>query len=158
MVTNPVANLKLAVGRVFPYLDARRHGVHVGLGTDGASSDKPLDLFADVKTFALLQKNEAGDPAAVSAREAWEIAVGGRSPLLAGSTSVGVGGAADFLLLRSDAPEIELGDFVAGLVYAASGSIVDTTVVNGRALMRDGSVLEGATLKGPYQSTRFGAR
>ncbi len=140
VVTNPVANLKLAVGRVFPYLDARRHGVHVGLGTDGAGSNNSLDLFADVKTFALLQKNEAGDPAAVSAREAWEIAVGGRSPLLAGSTSVGVGGAADFLLLRSDAPEIELGDFVAGLVYAASGSIVDTTVVNGRALMRDGRV------------------
>lgn len=140
VVTNPVANLKLAVGRVFPYLVARRHGVHIGLGTDGAGSNNSLDLFADVKIFALLQKNEAGDPAAVSAREAWEVAVGARSPLLAGSASVAVGGAADFLLLRPDAPELELGDFEAGLVYAASGSIVDTTVVNGRALMRDGQV------------------
>jgi 5-methylthioadenosine/S-adenosylhomocysteine deaminase len=140
VVTNPVANLKLAVGRVFPYLDARQHGVHVGLGTDGAGSNNSLDLLADLKTFALLQKNEAGDPAAVSAREAWAIAVGGRSPLLAGSTEVAVGQPADFLLLRSDAPEIELGDLAAGLVYAASGSVVDTTVVNGGVLMEDGWV------------------
>jgi 5-methylthioadenosine/S-adenosylhomocysteine deaminase len=140
VVTNPVANLKLAVGKVFPYPDARRHGVHVGLGTDGAGSNNSLDLFQDVKTFALLQKNAAGDPAAVSAREAWEIAVGGRSPLLAGSTAVEVGQPADFLLLRADAPELELGDFAAGLVYACPGSIVDTTVVGGRVLMRDGRV------------------
>lgn len=146
VVTNPVANLKLAVGRVFPYRDAKRHGVQVGLGTDGAGSNNSLDLLADLKTFALLQKNEAGDPAAVSAGEAWEIAVGGRSPLLAGTPTVEVGGAADFLLLRSAAPEIELGDLAAGLVYAASGSIVDTTVVNGRALMRDGRVPDEAEI------------
>jgi 5-methylthioadenosine/S-adenosylhomocysteine deaminase len=143
VVTNPVANLKLAVGRVFPYLDARRHGVRVGLGTDGAGSNNSLDLFQDVKTFALLQKNEARDPAAVSAQEAWEVATGRGSPLLAGSASVSVGDPADFLLLRPDAPELELGDFTAGLVYAASGSIVDTTVVNGRVLMQDGRVPEG---------------
>ena len=29
MVTNPVANLKLAVGRAFPYLATREAGVHV---------------------------------------------------------------------------------------------------------------------------------
>ncbi|HMG26275.1 MAG TPA: amidohydrolase family protein, partial [Acidimicrobiia bacterium] len=36
IVTNPVSNLKLAVGGVFPYARARRHGIPVGLGTDGA--------------------------------------------------------------------------------------------------------------------------
>ena len=34
IVTNPVANLKLAVGRVFPYLRARAAGIQIGLGTD----------------------------------------------------------------------------------------------------------------------------
>ncbi|HEY7151813.1 MAG TPA: amidohydrolase [Solirubrobacterales bacterium] len=143
VVTNPVANLKLAVGRVFPYLEARRQGVHVGLGTDGAGSNNSLDLFQDVKTFALLQKHEARDPAAVPAQEAWEVATGKRSPLLGGGGSIAVGGPADFLLLRTGAPELEIGDFTADLVYAASGSIVDTTVVNGRLLMRGGAV-EGA--------------
>ena len=143
VVTNPVANLKLAVGRVFPYRAARGHGVHVGLGTDGAGSNNSLDLFQDVKTFALLQKHEGRDPAAVSAREAWEVAAGARSPLLAGSARIVTGEPADFLLLRADAPELGIGDLTAGLVYAASGAVVDTTVVNGRVLMRGGRV-EGA--------------
>jgi 5-methylthioadenosine/S-adenosylhomocysteine deaminase len=142
VITNPVANLKLAVGRVFPYLAAREAGVHVGLGTDGAGSNDSLDLFEDMKTFALLAKHEARDPAAVSAAEAWAIATGRRSPLLGGDT-LAAGEPADFLLLRSDAPELRLGDFEASLVYAASGAVVDTTVVNGRVLMR-GSEVEGA--------------
>jgi 5-methylthioadenosine/S-adenosylhomocysteine deaminase len=142
VVTNPVANLKLAVGGPFPYRAARDAGVHVGLGTDGPGSNNSLDLFQDLKTFALLQKHEARDPAAVSAAEAWEVATGRRSPLLEGDR-LAPGQAADFLLLRSDAPELGLGDLTAGLVYAASGSVVDTTVVNGRPLMRGGQV-EGA--------------
>jgi 5-methylthioadenosine/S-adenosylhomocysteine deaminase len=140
VVTNPVANLKLAVGRVFPYLKAQRYGVRVGLGTDGAGSNNSLDLFQDLKTFALLQKHEARDPAAVPAGEAWEVAIGERSPLLGGSGPVAVGGPADFLLLRTGAPELEIGDFTADLVYAVSGSIVDTTVVNGKVLMREGRI------------------
>ena len=56
VVTNPVANLKLAVGRVFPYTDAREAGVALGLGTDGPGSNNSLDLLASAKAFALLQK------------------------------------------------------------------------------------------------------
>ena len=49
-------------------------------------------------------------------------------------------GPADFLLLRPHAHELALGDRRAGLVYAASGSVVETTVVAGRVLMRGGIV------------------
>ncbi|MDX6582473.1 MAG: 5-methylthioadenosine/S-adenosylhomocysteine deaminase [Solirubrobacterales bacterium] len=142
VVTNPVANLKLAVGRVFPYGEARQVGVEIGLGTDGPGSNNSLDLLADAKTFALLQKNEARDPAAVTASESLAIATGRRSGLLGGQGLV-VGAPADFLLVRSDDPELSLGTLDAGLVYAASGSIVDATVVAGRVLMR-GGVVEGA--------------
>jgi 5-methylthioadenosine/S-adenosylhomocysteine deaminase len=51
-----------------------------------------------------------------------------------------VGEAADFLLLRARSHELSLGDLYSDLVYAASGSIVDTTVVGGRMLMRGGEV------------------
>jgi 5-methylthioadenosine/S-adenosylhomocysteine deaminase len=140
VVSNPVANLKLAVGGVFPDPAARSAGVQVGIGTDGPGSNNSLDLLSEVKTFALLQKHRARDPAVVPAREAWALATGRLSPLLGGEASIAVGQAADFLLLRSHTPELELGDFTAGLVYAASGSVVDTTVVNGRVLMRGGAV------------------
>ncbi len=141
LVTNPVANMKLAVGGVFPYRDARDRGIPVALGTDGAGSNNALDLFSDVKAFALLQKHEAADPAAVTAEEAWEIATGSRSPLSGASGRIEVGGPADLLLLRGIAPELGLGELsAADLVYAASGSLVDTTVVDGRVLMRGGEI------------------
>ncbi len=80
VVTNPVANMKLAVGGVFPYPAARSAGVAVGLGTDGAGSNDSLDLLADLKTFALAQKHAAGDPTAIDAAEAWAVATGARAP------------------------------------------------------------------------------
>ena len=143
VVTNPVANLKLAVGAVFPYPKARAAGVPVGLGTDGPGSNNSLDLFADMKVLALLQKHAAGDAAAIDAAETWEIATGRRAPLLGAAPSLEVGQPADFLLLRARAPELSFGELPAALVYAASGAVVQTTVIAGRAVMRDGEI-EGA--------------
>jgi 5-methylthioadenosine/S-adenosylhomocysteine deaminase len=140
IVTNPVANLKLAVGRIFPYLRAREAGIQVGLGTDGPGSNNSLDLFADMKVFALLQKHEARDSAAVSAEETWEIATGRRAPLLGAAPGLEVGQPADFLLLGAGAPELSFGELPAALVYAASGAVVRATVVGGRVLMRDGHI------------------
>ena len=141
VVTNPVSNLKLAVGRAFPYAAVRRHGIPVGLGTDGASSNNSLDLVADVKVLALLQKFSANDPAALPATEAWQVATGALAPALGASPKLGVGERADFLLARATAPELTPGHLVDNLVYAATGSVVRTTVVGGRILMRDGVVV-----------------
>jgi 5-methylthioadenosine/S-adenosylhomocysteine deaminase len=141
VVANPVANLKLAVGGVFPYPAARAAGVAVGLGTDGAGSNDSLDLLSDLKTFALLQRHASGDPTVIPAAEALEIATGARAPLLrGGSQALTPGAPADFLLLRGDSPELGIGELAADLVYAASGSVVDTTIVAGRVLMRGGEV------------------
>jgi 5-methylthioadenosine/S-adenosylhomocysteine deaminase len=140
VVTNPVANMKLAVGGVFPHPAARAAGVAVGLGTDGAGSNDSLDLFADLKAFALAQKHAAADPTAIDAAEAWAVATGGRAPLLGAGEPLRVGAPADFLLLRPRSPQLGIGDLTSDLVYAASGSIVETTVVGGRVLMRGGEV------------------
>jgi len=162
VVTNPVANMKLAVGGIFPYPAARHAGVAVGLGSDGPGSNDSLDLFSDLKTFALAQRHAAEDPTVLPAEEAWRIATGGAAALLThtdrvqraedqietksvtsgvgGANWLKVGGPADFLLLRARSPELTLGNLHANLVYAASGSIVDTTVVAGRVLMRAGEV------------------
>ena len=142
VVTNPVANLKLAVGRVFPYPRARAAGAQVGLGTDGPGSNNSLDLFADMKVLALVQKHEARDPAVISAEETWEIATGRRAPLLGASHGLEVGEPADFLLLRGAAPELSFGELPAALVYAASGAVVQSTVVAGRVIVRDGLLEE----------------
>lgn len=139
VVANPVANMKLAVGGVFPYPAARAAGVRVGLGTDGAGSNDSLDLLADLKFFALTQKHAATDPTAIDAAEAWAVATGAQAPLL-GATPLEPGVPADFLLLRPHAPELGIGDLTSGLVYAATGAAVDTTVVAGKVLMRGGGI------------------
>lgn len=139
VVTNPVANLKLAVGGLFPYPAARERGVQIGVGTDGAGSNNSLDLLSDLKTFALMQKNAAADPAVITAGEALALGRGEGSKLFR-SPALAPGVPADFLLVRLRSPELALGTLDAGLVYAASGSIVDSTVVAGRVLMRRGAV------------------
>lgn len=170
VVTNPVANMKLAVGGVFPYPAAQRAGVAVGLGTDGPGSNDSLDLFSDLKVFALAQRHSAEDATILPAEEAWRIATGAQAPLLANelhqvSTPAGgkfdavrVGGPADFLLLRAGSPELSLGDLHADLVFAASGSVVDTTVVGGRVLMRGGEVpgVEEIVARALERSQRLG--
>ena len=139
VVTNPVANMKLAVGAAFDLEAAQRRGIPVGLGTDGPGSNNSLDLLADAKHLALIQKHTATDAAAADAEETLAIATGARAPLL-GALPLAAGAPADFLLVRTDGPELGLGSLAAGLIYAASGSIVDTTVVAGRVLMREGVV------------------
>jgi 5-methylthioadenosine/S-adenosylhomocysteine deaminase len=143
VVTNPAANMKLAVGAIFPYPAARAAGIAVGLGTDGAGSNDALDLLADLKLFALAQKHAAADPTAIAAEDAWAVATGARAPLLGAAPEPLVAGAdADFLLLRGDDPHLAIGELASDLVYAASGAAVDTTVVAGRVLMRDGVLPE----------------
>jgi 5-methylthioadenosine/S-adenosylhomocysteine deaminase len=139
VVANPAANLKLAVGGVLPYPAAARAGVSLGLGTDGVSSNSNLDSFEEVKLFALSQKHASGDSSMLPASEALAIARGRRSPAL-GGTPLEAGQPADFLLLRGHEPELSAGDIDAALVYAASGSIVDTTVVAGEVLMSNREV------------------
>jgi 5-methylthioadenosine/S-adenosylhomocysteine deaminase len=143
VVTNPVANQKLAVGGTFPYPRARDRGVAVGLGTDGAGSNNSLDLLADAKFFALAQKHAAADPAIVTAAETLEIATGARAPMLGGAGPLEKDGLADFALVRAHAAELTPGDLTANLVYSGTGAVVDTTVARGRVLMR-GGIVEGA--------------
>jgi 5-methylthioadenosine/S-adenosylhomocysteine deaminase len=140
VVTNPVANLKLAVGGVFPYPAANARRVELGLGTDGAGSNNSLDMFEQMKFFALIQKHTARDPTVAPAQQVWEIATGARSSLVGASGGLAVGAPADFVLLSGTALELTHGDLTAALVYAASGAVVDTTVVAGRVLMRGGQV------------------
>jgi 5-methylthioadenosine/S-adenosylhomocysteine deaminase len=142
IVACPHANMKLAVGDSFDLPAARAAGIPIGLGTDGAGSNNALNLLAEAKQLALSQKQRARDPAAVTAAEALAIATGTRAPMLGAAGPPTVGGPADFLLVRLESAALGVGALDAGLVYAADPSVIDTTVVAGRVLMRGGR-LEG---------------
>ncbi|MDQ5894373.1 MAG: 5-methylthioadenosine/S-adenosylhomocysteine deaminase [Actinomycetota bacterium] len=166
VTTNPVANMKLAVAGAFPCAEASRAGVSIALGTDGAGSNNSLDLLADLKVFALIQRHTAADAEAIPMEEAWAIATGRRSSLIGGlgrpgipaSDPLTVGAPADFIVLDPDVPELALGNLTSSLVYSASSSAVKDTVVDGRILMENREV-EGHTEildRARERSTRLG--
>ncbi|MBK8293344.1 MAG: amidohydrolase family protein [Solirubrobacterales bacterium] len=115
----------------------------MALGTDGAGSNNSLDLLADLKQFALIQRHDAESAEAIPVEEAWAIATGRRSPLTGDPDPLAAGKPADFLLLDADSHELALGDLTSNLVYTSTGSVVKTTVVDGEVLMKD-RVIEGA--------------
>jgi len=155
VVTNPVSNLKLAGSAIFPYPLARECGVAVGLGTDGASSNNSLDLLADLKVFALVQKHGAEDPTVAPAEEALAVAQGRHSPLLGGH-AIEVGAPGDLVLIDMRRPEMNPGPLADNLVYAATGAVVHTSVIAGRVVLRDGVVAgEAETID---EATRRAAR
>src|SRR6185436_1822063 len=70
---NPESNMKLASG-IAPVPEYLAAGITVGLGTDGAASNNDLDMFEAMRFAALLHKVKTGDPQAVPATAALEMA------------------------------------------------------------------------------------
>jgi 5-methylthioadenosine/S-adenosylhomocysteine deaminase len=141
---NPESNMKLASGTapVPAYLAAK---VPLGLGTDGAASNNDLDMFEAMRQAALLHKLISKDPRAVSARTALEMATIGGARVIGQEARIGsleAGKSADLLIVRMDqARQTPMYDPVSHLVYTTRGDDVETTIVNGRVLMRDRKVL-----------------
>jgi len=142
---NPVSNMKLASGPAFDYAGARRRGIRVLYGTDGAASNNSLDLFSDLKVAALLQKYHYRDPSRLPLSELLEGAtVAGHELFGTGGGRIVEGAAADFVLVDlGRASMVPRHDLAANLVYAGGGAAVDTTVCAGKVLMR-GRRIEGA--------------
>ncbi len=141
---NPESNMKLASGTA-PVLALRAAGVATGLGTDGAASNNDLDMFEAMRQAAFLHKLQSGDPRALGAATALDMATreGARAmglDKLIGSLEPGK--RADLIVVGLDAArQVPMYDPVSHLVYVTRGDDVQTTIVNGRVLMRDRRVL-----------------
>jgi cytosine/adenosine deaminase-related metal-dependent hydrolase len=136
----PTSNMRLASG-IAPIRAMRKAGVPVGLGVDGSASNDGSHLLAEARQSLLLQR-VLGDPTAMSAREALELATLGGAAVL-GRADIGVlapGMAADIIGFDLNAITFSGGavhDPVAALVFCQPQNI-DFAVVNGRILVEDG--------------------
>ncbi len=142
--SNPESNMKLASGTA-PVVAYPQAGVNVGLGTDGAASNNDLDMFEAMRQAAFQQKLVSMDPRVISAPEALELATIGGARVLGQQTRIGsleTGKRADVIIVGMSRPrQTPLFDPVAQVVYVSRGDDVETTVVNGRVLMRDRKML-----------------
>jgi 5-methylthioadenosine/S-adenosylhomocysteine deaminase len=141
---NPESNMKLASGTA-PIVGYRAAGVNVGLGTDGAASNNDLDMFEAMRQAAFQQKLVNMDPRVISAPEALELATIGGARVLGQQARIGSlesGKRADVIIVNMDrARQTPLFDPVSQIVYVTRGDDVDTTIVNGKVLMRGRKVL-----------------
>jgi len=141
---NPESNMKLASGiaPVKAYLAAN---VEIGLGTDGAASNNDLDMFGAMRAASFLAKVATSDPTAVSAKTAVRMATIGGARVLGMEKQIGSlerGKRADVIIVSmSAARQAPMYDAISHLVYVTRGDDVQTTIVNGRVLMRNRKVL-----------------
>ncbi len=125
----------------FPAVDRwLRAGVHVGLGTDGTASNNNLDMFDEMRFASLARKLMAKDGTLLPARQVLHMATRLGAQVLGLDGEIGsleVGKRADVILLDLRRPHLTPRHNLPGhLVYSASGSDVDTVIVDGRVLMR----------------------
>jgi 8-oxoguanine deaminase len=136
----PCSNMRLGAG-LAPVRKLRLAGVPVGLGTDGAASNDATNLFHEARQAFLSARVRDLDAAAMTAREALEMATLGGARVL-GRDDIGClapGMAADFICIDLDRASLAgaLHDPVAALVLCDVGS-VDYSYINGRCVVEEG--------------------
>jgi 5-methylthioadenosine/S-adenosylhomocysteine deaminase len=142
---NPSSNMKLASGvaRVVKILS---FGIPMGLGTDGvAGSNNDVNMMEEMDLAAKLQKVTTGDPRALPAEQAVEMATitGARAlhmEKLIGSLEKNK--RADMITISlAAAHAVPIYNVYSQMVYALKGSDITDVMVNGRLIVRDRRML-----------------
>jgi len=118
----------------------KRAGVNMGLGTD----TYPHNMLDEMRLVGYLARTQATDPRAVTTTEIFDAAtVGGAKAL--GRDDIGrlaPGCRADFVLVNAEHPMMRPGrDPMRSLVYAAGDRALRDVYVDGRMVVKDGTVL-----------------
>ena len=139
----PSSNLKLGSG-IARVPEMIERGVSVSLGADGAPCNNRLDMFTEMRTAALIQKAQRG-PQTLPALDVLRMATIEGARALGLDREIGsieAGKLADLILINADrlhtAPRP---DPVSTVVYAATASDVETVIIDGRVVMREGRLL-----------------
>ena len=140
---NAESNMKLASG-VAPIPRLINEGICVGMGTDGCASNNDLDLFQEMDSVAKLHKAKSLDPTVMDAATVLKMATikGARAlgldPVIG---SLETGKKADLIIVDTNKPHLTpMYNPVSHMVYAAIGSDVTTSIINGTVVMQDGKI------------------
>ncbi len=146
----PSSNLKLASG-IAPLTELAKHGVNVGLGTDGAASNNRLDIFQEMRLAALLAKGSSKQADAIGAHRALRMATLGGAQALGLDEEIGSitkGKAADLCAINiNDIGLVPCYDPASILVYSAGREHVSDVWVAGNIRVADGHLLETSEIE-----------
>ena len=140
----PESNMKLAAG-IAPIPEMLRKGVTVSLGTDGCASNNDLDLILEMGTAARVHKVSSMDPTVMDAKTVLRMATIEGAKVLGLDDMIGsieAGKRADITIMDLNKPHLTpMYDPYSHIVYAASGSDVETVVIHGRVVMKNRRLL-----------------
>jgi 5-methylthioadenosine/S-adenosylhomocysteine deaminase len=142
---NPASNLMLGSG-VMDFRGCRACGLRVALGTDSANTGGRHDLFGVMRLAMMLPRGQDADFANwPDAAQVLSAATEGGAAALGLKRKVGSiaeGRLADLVLVRTGDAGIIAGEYsVATLVQHAGPEHVDAVMVDGRWLLRGGTIL-----------------
>ncbi len=139
----PVSNMILASGAA-PVPRFLREGMNVSLACDGAASNDTQDMLEVLKMTALQHKLMTRDAATVSAAQVLEMATLHGARALLREREIGSleeGKKADMFIFNPlRARSIPLHDPVSTLVYSAGQTNVETAIIAGKVVMKDGEI------------------
>jgi 5-methylthioadenosine/S-adenosylhomocysteine deaminase len=144
---NPSSNAKLGNGiaRLPEMLAA---GINVGLGHDAAECNNSRDMFEVMKYASLLHRASRVDASLQQAPDVVRMATRNGAAALGHETGqLTPGHKADVILVETNSTMFtplmpgSVDHVFSHLVFAANGSAVDTTIVDGRVLMEDRKIL-----------------
>ena len=140
----PSTNMKLSDGapRIAQMLKA---GVRVGFGCDGEASSANRDLLREARHGSYLQKVLTLDPTVLPAGQCYRMLTGTGMAALGYKDlgKIAVGYQADFSLVRTDdLSTTNRRRILTNLLYAGSGSQVDSVFVRGKPVLRGGCFTE----------------
>ena len=139
----PHSNLKLASG-ICRAAELVARGINVCVGTDGVAANNTLSMFDEIRTAALLAKGHAGNPEAIDAMTALEMATINGARALGMEQKIGsieAGKQADLCAVNlKHARTQPVHSVISQLVYAAPGHQVTDVWVAGQRLLNTGEL------------------
>ncbi len=138
----PKTYLKLAMG-IARVPDLLAAGVNVALGTDGPASNNTIDILESGRLAALVQKETRRDPQVLPSMQVLKLATqnGARAMGFSDGGVLKAGARADVILLDLKKPHlVPRHDLAANVVHSARANDVDYSIVDGRVLLRKGSL------------------
>jgi len=120
-------------------------GVNVGLGCDGGPSNNSYDMVREMKFASLLQKVRILNPLVMDAETVLELSTINGARAIGLDKEIGsleVNKKADLIIISFQNPHlVPAYNQISHLVYAATGSDVDTAIIDGRIVMKNRQVL-----------------
>ncbi|MDR3312585.1 MAG: putative aminohydrolase SsnA [Spirochaetaceae bacterium] len=141
VVHNPESNMGNAVG-VSPALEMMRRGILVGMGTDGYTAD----MTESYKAASLIHKHAAGVPSAAWGEPPAMLFDNNRTIMerfIQGTVGVLQAGAyADVIIVDYKPPTpLNAATMNSHILFGVTGRHVDWTIVNGKAVMAERSLV-----------------